>query len=537
MSKSKAKREKHVMEEFMKVKPKQAVKRRAKPNVAAKIPGLSTGMEQEANGPFQDQEIVIERPPDKLKSGNSAPTAVTSSSEDSETDTVDVDSELEEYEVPPRDKLRAAVNDMTKEHHMVLTREQTKRQEQLDAADQKAKETAKPIEEIASSAVAAHVVQVDQVETMAADVVEKVKIDEEVVEKQEVVIVGVWRFMPVEEIAWQAYANKARRIEKRVEGKLQPTTAIILTYSDEPPEYVYIEEERFRTRPFIRQTTRCYHCQGFNHRQGGCKNKARCGRCGGSHSTNDCKVGKDVKLKCANCKGDHSAASPRCPKYMQVKEAWKTVAIDKVSYAEAMRKTTSKVFSPNPAISQHCSNTCNHVCRADAIETPASKSIDETFVPRVVRSKWAIIKKPSTNEMGTQTEDEPVDVAVQTCIDTATQTIEVIDESVQPYAESETQTPEIDTEKAAEEQYFMVTLLQIVGVMMPFFEGRRQVDEWDELVEKFNFIAGKMATRGYSIKTTAASRRGMRADSHSHSQQYYRPETSQRYNGPPAARS
>ena len=41
--------------------------------------------------------------------------------------------------------------------------------------------------------------------------------------------------------------------------------------------------------------------------------------------------------------------------------------------------------------------------------------------------------------------------------------------------------------------------------MMPFFEASSQVAEWGELVEKFNFIAGKMVTRGYPVKLTSAA--------------------------------
>ena len=141
------------------------------------------------------------------------------------------------------------------------------------------------------------------------------------------------------------------------------------------------------------------------------------------------------------------------------------------------------------------------------------------------------MKPAITATATTQTEDEPVKVAVQTYTDavTVTQTIEVVDEAVQPYAESET--PVVDTEKEAEEQYFIVTLLQIVGAMMPFFEARSQVSEWDELVEKFNFIAGKMVTGGYPVKLTSTTvRRSSRQ--YRPYQQYNREDHMQPYEPP-----
>ena len=133
-------------------------------------------------------------------------------------------------------------------------------------------------------------------------------------------------------------AVSARRLVKRVDEKIQPTTAVVLTFEEQPPAHVFIFEERFPTRDYIRPTTRCFNCQGWNHRQQGCRRPARCAQCGEQHKTSECKKGLENKPKCANCKGDHSAASPQCPKYLQVREAWKVVANEKINYAEGLKK-------------------------------------------------------------------------------------------------------------------------------------------------------------------------------------------------------
>ena len=106
--------------------------------------------------------------------------------------------------MPPRDKVRVAIDGLINENHIVLTREQTRRREQTDEADRKANEAMKQNE--------IHAIEVDNAVVTKVDSVEKQ------VEKHEVAIVGVWIFMPVEEIAWEAYADEARRITKRVEG-------------------------------------------------------------------------------------------------------------------------------------------------------------------------------------------------------------------------------------------------------------------------------------------------------------------------------
>ena len=96
----------------------------------------------------------------------------------------------------------------------------------------------------------------------------------------EVVVTGVVRFMPIEEVRDEAGAIHARRINRRVDGKLEPTTAIVLTYDSQPPVVVNIHYESYRTKAYIRQAARCFHCQGWNHRQAGCKKQAKCARCG-----------------------------------------------------------------------------------------------------------------------------------------------------------------------------------------------------------------------------------------------------------------
>ena len=137
----------------------------------------------------------------------------------------------------------------------------------------------------------------------------------------EVVVVGVVRFMPIKEIQEDAEAIAARRITRRVNGQLEPTTAVVLTYDKPPPVFINIHYECYKTRDYIRQTSRCFNCQGWNHRQAGCRKPARCARCGENHKTAVCKMSDESKLKCANCGENHSAAAPICRKYIEVKNA------------------------------------------------------------------------------------------------------------------------------------------------------------------------------------------------------------------------
>ena len=184
-------------------------KRRAKLS-KPKIPGPAAGLEQGANGPFQDQETPISK-------SNEVPDSSSSSSEDSETEEVEVEDQAQPavQAVPTKDKVEAK----------------------------------KPV--------------------------------------FEVVVTGVVRFMPIEEVREETGAIRARRISRRMDGQLVPTTAIVLTYDSQPPVLVNIHYESYRTKAYIRQAARCFHCQGWNHRQAGCKKPAKCARCGEGQKTND----------------------------------------------------------------------------------------------------------------------------------------------------------------------------------------------------------------------------------------------------------
>lgn len=67
--------------------------------------------------------------------------------------------------------------------------------------------------------------------------------------------------------------------------------------------------------------TRCYRCQGFNHKSANCDRRVSCGTCSGEHERSVC---SSVSKKCVNCdfannkfstgyNVDHAATDPSCP--------------------------------------------------------------------------------------------------------------------------------------------------------------------------------------------------------------------------------
>ena len=298
--------------------------------------------------------------------------------------------------------------------------------------------------------------------------------------KFEVVVVGVMRYMPISEIKDEAGAVEARRIMRRIEGKLEPTTAIVLTYDKQPPVLVNIHYESFRTRTYIHQTARCFNCQGWNHRQAGCKKPARCARCGEQHKTAQCQMKDSKNIKCANCGEGHSSAAPICRKYKEVKEAWRLVALESRSYADAIKLTSSAAVTSR-------SNTATWG-RADVIEASNSDSMSQ--VPTAVRKQWAIARRPATTRsIATQTDEAPVEQSTQT---------KVGEQAAQATQESE--------DLQLEDKYIISTLVEIVGKLMEQADQYDNSKEWNNLVEKFEFVEDRMATRGFPMKLRRSSR-------------------------------
>ena len=74
-----------------------------------------------------------------------------------------------------------------------------------------------------------------------------------------------------------------------------------------------------------RQTKRCNNCQKFGHFVANCPtpNEASCGKCSGSHSSNDCTA---TDRGCINCKrnnleyNSHSAFYHKCPMLVKYQE-------------------------------------------------------------------------------------------------------------------------------------------------------------------------------------------------------------------------
>ncbi|KAG5868862.1 hypothetical protein JTB14_011690 [Gonioctena quinquepunctata] len=56
----------------------------------------------------------------------------------------------------------------------------------------------------------------------------------------------------------------------------------------------------------------CHRCQRFGHSQNNCFANPSCVKCGGKHSSTECKKPTTTPPKCANCQGGHTASYRGC---------------------------------------------------------------------------------------------------------------------------------------------------------------------------------------------------------------------------------
>src|SRR5664279_3042696 len=94
-----------------------------------------------------------------------------------------------------------------------------------------------------------------------------------------VVIMGVSDEWIDEDIKAEVDADYVRRIKRRVQGELIETSAVILGYTDDPPEAVEMGYRIYRTRPYVEQPIQCHQCLRWGHKKDRCRGRQRCPRC------------------------------------------------------------------------------------------------------------------------------------------------------------------------------------------------------------------------------------------------------------------
>ena len=219
-------------------------------------------------------------------------------------------------------------------------------------------------------------------------------------------VVGVKRIM--------RKAHKRDQEDMEINGQklaaFVPTRSIILSFdTNSLPENITLCYQRFTVKQYVPPVVRCFQCQRFGHTAQQCRGKARCVRCGGPHSFDQCE--RKENPICVNCGEKHSAAYNGCLEAKKAKELQKIRVENKLSYAEATKAWKEKNVKPTNNNEQSQTLKVN-VVKDQSKQTNSSHTKqllnpqrEPSRAPEISRAKEQIIQQKSqqstTNELGT----------------------------------------------------------------------------------------------------------------------------------------
>jgi len=155
---------------------------------------------------------------------------------------------------------------------------------------------------------------------------------------QKGVIRGISLDITTDDVKAETNAIWAHRVSRREDGKIIPTTAVIIAYEHNLPTSVNIGFMRHNVSVYIPLPIRCGNCQKYGHRTDQCKrDKPRCPRCTEAHDYSACTV-PDEQIKCSNCGENHSSAYRGCKKYREISAALRKAATENITYRDAVKK-------------------------------------------------------------------------------------------------------------------------------------------------------------------------------------------------------
>lgn len=131
--------------------------------------------------------------------------------------------------------------------------------------------------------------------------------------------------------------SAVRRIKKNVNGKLQNTPLLVITFHGSVlPRYVYFGLLRIEVRAYYPLPMICFNCGAYGHPRKFCKQSGICMRC-----SEPVHLAEGERCEnpphCYHCNNGHSVTSRDCPKYKEEDKIVHIKVNQSVSFAEARR--------------------------------------------------------------------------------------------------------------------------------------------------------------------------------------------------------
>lgn len=133
-----------------------------------------------------------------------------------------------------------------------------------------------------------------------------------------------------------------RRIKKRVNGTLQNTPLLVLSFHGTVlPDYVYFGLLRIPVRKYYPSPMLCFNCGMYGHSQKSCQQPGVCMRCSQSLHVADGEQCSNPPY-CFHCKNGHSIKSRECSKFKEEDKIVHLKVDECISYTEARRRYTDE---------------------------------------------------------------------------------------------------------------------------------------------------------------------------------------------------
>ena len=132
-------------------------------------------------------------------------------------------------------------------------------------------------------------------------------------------------------------------VRRRSGGECGERHSVMLSFDAESlPDKVMVGSVSYPMRAFVPKILWCFRCQVYGHVAAVCRRESpRCVKCAGGHETKECVVSVE-KVVCVSCGVAHGAGAQRCPVRERQVEVARVRLVQKVLYAEAVKRVVEE---------------------------------------------------------------------------------------------------------------------------------------------------------------------------------------------------